>query len=74
MLLAVPVNSTEQSFEFERPITLFQTPWDTGINYAVYPPGDLNKLFVFMDWRQSPDTPISVILNWQQLLVEDDAP
>ncbi len=75
MLMAVPVNSTEQSSEFERPITLFQTPWETSIYYAVLPPDD-DRLsgFVFMDNRQSPDTPISVILNWQQLLAEDDAP
>jgi serine/threonine protein kinase len=75
MLLTVPVNSTEQSFELERPITLFQTPWETGIYYAVYPRRDTgNDTFVFMDNRQSSYTPISVILNWQQLLAEDDAP
>ncbi len=71
MLMAVPVNATEQSFEFERPVPLFQTSWDTGIYFDVFPPNDIGDGFVFMDTRQSPYTPISVILNWQQLLTED---
>ena len=72
--MAVPVNATEQAFEFQRPISLFQTPYETGIYYAVFPPDDRGETFVFMDTSQAPDTPISVILNWQQLLAEDNAP
>jgi eukaryotic-like serine/threonine-protein kinase len=74
MLMSVKVNETEQTFEFERPVSLFQTPWDTAIQYAVYPPDDLDQHFVFMDTRQSPNTPISIILNWQQLLTENQSP
>jgi Tol biopolymer transport system component len=74
MLLSVPVNATDQTFEFQRPVSLFQTPWDTAIYYDVFPPADVMQNFVFMDTRQAPDTPISVILNWQELLAEDDAP
>jgi Tol biopolymer transport system component len=72
MLMAVPVLATEQTFEFGRPEALFQTPYDTGMTYGVMPPGDVWQ-FVFMDNRESPNKPISVIHDWQQLL-QDAAP
>ena len=74
MLMKVRVSAASETFEAGRPEPLFQTPFDTGMQYDVFPTQehvDTNGTdvpFLFMDNRQPPETPISVILNWQRLL------
>jgi Tol biopolymer transport system component len=69
MLMRVPVTAAEQTFEYGRPEPQFQTPYDTARQYDLLPPSDVRGArLVFMDSRQPPDTPITVILNWQRLL------
>ena len=59
------------SFGFDSPTPLFQTPYDTGSSYDVFPVGDIGHQFLFTDSQQPPDAPIAVILNWQRLLADN---
>jgi len=72
-LMAVPVTATEQTFAFGASAALFPTAYDAGREYGVFPPGAIAK-FVFMEMRHASDTPVSVVLNWQQLLEMNAAP
>ncbi len=51
-------------------MSLFQSPYDTGTSYDVFPKGTFDR-FLFTDTRLAPGAPIAVVLNWQRLLDRD---
>jgi serine/threonine protein kinase/Tol biopolymer transport system component len=72
MLMEVTVDTTADSFSFSNPTKLFHTPFEAGSSFAALPPfTDGSRQFLFNDIRQSGDAPISVILNWDQLLKDE---
>jgi Tol biopolymer transport system component len=72
MLMEIEVEATADAFEFTSARSVFQTPWEIGSSYGVFPDeSELRTKFVFNDRRQALDAPISVILNWQRLLEDD---
>ena len=51
---------------------MFQTPWDIGRTYEVFPEGvGRDNHFAFVDASSKSQTRIHVVLNWQALCVSD---
>ncbi len=71
-LVAVGVNAEDESFSFTPPRELFPAPWDTGRTYDPTPDAkDGTNGFMFLDSDEGNDAPISMILNWQALLAQN---
>ncbi len=71
VLIARSVEISDDQFSFSAPRALFQTRWDIGQSYDVTPDG-LNGFnsFLFMENTVTDEKPISVIVNWPELLKE----
>ncbi|MGP1273758.1 MAG: TolB family protein, partial [Phycisphaerales bacterium] len=68
-LMGVDVETLGDSIAFSVPRMMFQTPWDIGRNYEVFPEGvGRDNHFLFVDSASNNDVGISVILNWASLL------
>ena len=67
-LIELDVDTAGDTFVFSTPRALFQTPYDTGRNYAVTPKIDGLSQFLFMDSDEQPDAPAALLLNWPSLL------
>jgi eukaryotic-like serine/threonine-protein kinase len=72
-LIAVDIEATADEFSFSVPRVLFQTPWRLGGTYDPTPDAAENpNSFVFIDSDPGPEASISLILNWQALLREEE--
>jgi dipeptidyl aminopeptidase/acylaminoacyl peptidase len=71
-LMGVDVENAGDSIAFSAPRMMFQTPWDIGRNYDVFPEGvGRDNHFAFVDATAENQTGISVVLNWRALLTQD---
>jgi Tol biopolymer transport system component len=71
-LHAVDVEPGGETFSFSAPRPLFQLSWDRSRSYDVAPPfesdPDAFGRFLFVDSEESPEGPISILLNWKSVL------
>ncbi|MCA9253766.1 MAG: protein kinase [Phycisphaerales bacterium] len=68
-LMGVDVEFVGDSIAFSVPRMMFQTPWDIGRNYDVFPEGvGRDNHFVFVDVTRKNEVGLSVVLNWPILL------
>ena len=71
-LISIDVESTDDSIAFSAPRIMFQTPWDIGRNYDVFPEGiGRDNHFVFVDSASDGGKRIHVVLNWMALLTQE---
>jgi serine/threonine protein kinase len=71
-MMSVDVESEEDSIAFSAPRMLFQTPWDMGRNYDVFPKEvGFGTHFAFIDVASKNETRIHVVLNWQAMLARE---
>ncbi len=64
-LMAVSVDTNADSFSVGATTRLFQTAYEAGTSYDVEPDGER---FIFNEVTVDVETPISLILNWNELL------
>lgn len=63
------MEQTDESLSFSAPRMMFQTPWDIGRTYEVFPEGvGRDNHFLFVDAARQNDTQLHAVLNWTRLL------
>jgi eukaryotic-like serine/threonine-protein kinase len=71
-LMSVDVQSTGDSIAFSAPRMLFQTSWDIGQTYDVFPEGvGRDNHFAFVNSTSENEKRIHVVLNWKALLTQE---